>query len=172
MAERVTYPAAARRVASISEDVRMRKAMVLAIMIGAMSLAGCKKQVPTDIVQKSLRNALRTHAPNTTSAMCGAPVKGLINANITNVVRAKDGTTGTAHISGAPWTAPGAPASCEGDLEFKYTYSQKTTGPRKRRTTTTTWFLDHVKLTAVQTKGVTFKPVDESSSDEDDDDNK
>ena len=147
----------------------MRKAIVLAVMLGAMSLLGCKKQVPTDIVQKSLRNALRTHAPLTTSGMCGASVKGLINANVTNVVRGKDGTSGTAHVSGAPWAAPGAPSNCEGDVEFKYTYTQKTTGPRKRRTTTTTWFLDHVKLTAVQTKGVVFKAVDENSSDEDED---
>ena len=146
----------------------MRKAMVLAVMLGAMSLLGCKKQVPTDIVQKSLRNALRLHAPQTTSAMCGATVKGLINANVTNVVRKPDGATGTAHISGAPWTAPGAPANCEGDVEFKYTYTQKTTGPKKRRTTTTTWFLEHIKLTAVQTKGVVFKSVDENASDDDD----
>ena len=146
----------------------MRKALVLAVMLGAMSLMGCKKQVPTDIVQKSLRNALRLHAPLTTSGMCGVPVKGLINANVTSVTRSKDGVSGTAHVSGAPWAAPGAPANCEGDVEFKYTYTQKTTGPRKRRTTTTTWFLDRVKLTAVQTKGVPFKAVDESSSDDDD----
>lgn len=141
---------------------------ILAVM-SAMSLMGCKKQVPTDIVQKSLRNALRLHAPLTTSGMCGATVKGLINANVTNVVRKPDGVTGTAHISGAPWTAPGAPALCEGDVEFKFTFSQRTTGPRKRKTTTTTWFLDHVKLTGVQTKGVTFKSVDENATDDDDD---
>lgn len=147
----------------------MRKAMVLAVMLGAMSLCGCKKQVPTDIVQKSLRNALRLHAPQTTSAMCGVTVKGLVNANITNVVRKPDGTSGTAHVSGAPWATPGAPSNCEGDVEFKYTYTQKTTGPSKRRKTTTTWFLDHIKLTAVQTKGVIFKTVDENASDDDDD---
>src|SRR3954462_630952 len=105
MHERVTYAAAIRRVPSVAEGVRMRKAMVLAVMLGAMSLLGCKKQVPTDIVQKSLRNALRLHAPQTTSGMCGASVKGLINANVTNVVRGKDGTSGTAHVSGAPWAA-------------------------------------------------------------------
>lgn len=134
-----------------------------------MSLVGCKKQVPTDIVQKSLRNALRLHAPQTTSAMCGANVKGLMNANVTNVVRKPDGVTGTAHISGAPWSAPGAPPLCEGDVEFKYTFTQRTTGPRSRKTKTTTWFLDHVKLTAVQTRGVVFKSIDENASDEDDD---
>ena len=150
----------------------MRKGMVLALIVGVMSLTGCKKQVPTDIVQKSLRNALRLHAPQTTSAMCGVAVKGLVNANITNVQRGKDGSNGTAHVSGSPWATPGAPANCEGDVEFKYTYTQKTTGPRKRKTTTTTWYLDHVKLTAVQTKGVTFKSVDENASDEDDDDGK
>lgn len=146
----------------------MSKGIVLALMVGVMSLTGCKKQVTTDIVQKSLRNALRLHAPATTSAMCGLNVKGLVNANITNVVRSKDGSSGTAHVGGAPWTAPGAPANCEGDVEFKYSYAPKTTGPRKRKTTTTTWYLDHIKLTAVQTKGVTFKSVDENASDDDD----
>jgi len=146
----------------------MRKGMVLVLIVGVMSLTGCKKQVPTDIVQKSLRNALRLHAPATTSALCGLNVKGLVNANITKVVPSQDGSSGTAHVSGAPWTAPGAPASCEGDVEFKYSYTQKTTGPRKRKTTTTTWYLDHIKLTAVQTKGVTFKSVDENASDDDD----
>jgi hypothetical protein len=147
----------------------MRKAMVVAVMLGAMSLLGCKKQVPTDIVQKSLRNALRLHAPQTTSAMCGANVKGLVNANVTSVVRKPDGVTGTAHISGAPWSSPGAPPLCEGDVEFKYTFSQRTSGSRKRKTTTTTWFLERVKLTAVQTKGVAFKSVDETANDEDED---
>jgi hypothetical protein len=104
--------------------------------------------------------------------MCGATVKGLTNANITNVQRKPDGASGTAHVSGAPFATPGAPSNCEGDVEFKYSYTQKTTGPRKRRTTTTTWYLDNVRLTGVQTKGVTFKPVTENSSDEDEDDNK
>jgi hypothetical protein len=140
---------------------------VVAVMIGAMSLMGCKKQVPAEIVQKSLRNALRVNAPLTTSGMCGVGVKGLINANITNVVRKPDGVTGTAHVSGAPWTSPGAPANCEGDVEFKFTFTKKTRGSAARRKTTTTWFLDRVKLTAVQTRGVAFKPIDESSSDDD-----
>ena len=140
---------------------------VLVVMIAGVSLTGCKKQVPTDIVQNSLRNALRLHAPQTTSAMCGANVKGLINANVTAVTRKPDGVTGNAHISGAPWTAPGAPPLCEGDVEFKYTYSQKTSGSRKRRTTNTTWFLEHVKLTGVQTRGVSFKSVDEDANDDD-----
>jgi hypothetical protein len=143
----------------------MRKGMVLALIAGAMSLTGCKKQVPTDIVQKSLRSALRLHAPATTSGMCGANVKGLINASITNVQRKPDGSTGTAHISGAPFSTPGGPANCEGDVEFKYTYTQKTTGPRKRKTT---WYLEHIKLMGVQTKGVTFKTVDENATDDDD----
>jgi hypothetical protein len=142
---------------------------ILTVMIAGMSLTGCKKQVPTDIVQKSLRNALRLHAPQTTSAMCGANVKGLINANVTSVTRKPDGVTGNAHISGAPWSAPGAPPLCEGDVEFKYTFTQKTTGSKKRKSTTTTWFLEHVKLTAVQTKGVGFRSVDEDASDDDDD---
>ena len=146
----------------------MRNGLVLALIVGSMSLMGCKKQVPTDIVQKSLRNALRLHAPATTSGMCGLNVKGLVNANITNVQRKPDGSSGTAHISGSPWATPGSPANCEGDVEFKYTFTQRTTGSRKRRNTTTTWYLEHVKLTAVQTKGVVFKSVDENATDDDD----
>ncbi|MBX3186366.1 MAG: hypothetical protein KF819_05090 [Labilithrix sp.] len=139
------------------------------MMVSAVTLSGCKKQVPTDIVQRSLRNALRTHAPLTTSAMCGVTVKGLINANITNITRKPDGVTGTAHISGAPWLARGAPAVCEGDVEFKYSSTSRTSGTRKRKTTTTTWSLEHVKLIAVQTRGVAFKSVDEDADDDDDD---
>ena len=100
--------------------------------------------------------------------MCGTTVRGLISANVMKVQRKPDGASGTAHISGTPFASPGAPATCEGDVEFKYTFTQKTTGPRKRRTTTTTWYLDHIKLTAVQTKGVVFKSVDENASDDDD----
>mgnify|MGYP001222998306 CR=1 FL=1 len=148
----------------------MHKGIGLALIVGVMSLTGCKKQVPTDIVQKSLRSALRFHAPATTAGMCGANVKGLLNATVTNVKRATDGSSGTAHISGAPRATPGAPPVCDGDVEFKYSYTKRTTGPRQRKTTTTTWFLDHIKLTAVQTKGVTFKAVDENATDGDDDD--
>lgn len=147
---------------------RMRQSLLLLIGLGSLMLTGCKKQVPTDIVQKSLRSALRIHAPATTSAMCGLQVKGLVNANITNVVRNKDGKSGTAHVSGAPWLVAGAPASCEGDVEFQYTYTQRTSGSSKKRSTTTTWYLDKIKLVAVQTKGVTLKPVEENSNDEDD----
>lgn len=148
----------------------MRKVWVVAVLFGAMSMMGCKKQVPTDIVQKSLRNAMR-HAPATASAMCGANVRGLVNANITEVKRGKD-NKGTAHVSGAPWLSPGAPKRCEGDVEFEYTYSQKTRGVR-RKVTTTTWYLQHLRLVAVQTPGVAWanKPVDEDPDDDDDDDN-
>ena len=148
----------------------MRKGLLaLGVVIGAMLLTGCKKQVPTDIVQRSLRSALRTHAPITTSAMCGVTVKGLINANISNIQRKPDGVTGTAHISGAPFLAPGAPSNFEGDVEVKYSSTSKTSGTRKRKTTTTTWYLDHIKLVAVQTKGVGFKPAEEDEDNDDDD---
>lgn len=144
----------------------MRKPLVALTMLSALSLFGCKKQVPTDIVQKSLRNALR-HAPLTSSAMCGASVRGLPNATITISKRGSN-NTGVAHVVGAPWMAPGAPSKCEGDVEFAYSYSQKRTGYRGR-TRTTTWYLDKMKLVGVQTPGVTLKSVDESNVDDDDD---
>lgn len=146
----------------------MRKVLVAAVVVvGAFSLMGCKRQVPNDIVQKSLRGALSTHSPLTTSAMCGAKVKGLVGATIT-VKEKRPDNTGVAHVRGMPWAAPGAPSMCEGDVEFKYSYTSKTTG-YKRKTTTTTWYLEHVKLLAVQTPGVKGGPVDEDPDGDDDD---
>jgi hypothetical protein len=145
----------------------MRRALVLTAIVGAMSLFGCKRSVPNDIVQKSIRGAMSTHAPNTASAMCGAKVKGLIAATVT-IKEKKADNTGTAHVRGAPWMAPGAPSFCEGDVEFKYTYTSKTTG-YKKKTTTTTWYLEHVKLVAVQTPGVKGATVDEDPDGDDED---
>ena len=63
--------------------------------------------------------------------------------------------------------APGAPSTCEGDVEFKYSYTSKTRG-YKRKTTTTTWYLEYVKLVAVQTPGVKGSSVDEDPDGDDD----
>lgn len=146
----------------------MRKALVFVTMFVALSGAGCKKKVPNDIVQKTLKGALSGHAPATTSAMCGTRVKGLPTPTIT-VTSMKPDNTGLAHVKGAPWLAAGAPPVCEGDIEFKYTYTSKTTG-YKRKTTTTTWYLEHVKLLAVQTPGVANATADEDPDGDGDDD--
>lgn len=144
----------------------MRNALVFATIIAAVSLFGCKKKVPDDIVQKSLKSALSTHAPTTTSAMCGAKVRGLTNATITVKSKTAD-NTGVAHVKGTPWLAPNTPPSCEGDIEFKYSSTSKTSGVR-RKTTTTTWYLEHVKLLAVQTPGVANVTADEDPDGDDD----
>lgn len=144
----------------------MRMGVIAAVALLALTQVGCKKQVPNDIVQKSLTNALR-HAPNTSTAMCGAAVRGLVSSTISNIKRGAD-NKGTAHVKGTPWLAKSAPSSCEGDVEFHYSYTTKTTGYR-RKVTTTTWSLDDMKLLAVQTKGVTFKPVEEKPDDGDED---
>ena len=144
----------------------MRKVVLVAAIFGALTMTGCKRQVPNDIIQKSLKNALTFGAPNTTSGMCGTNVRGLVGPSIT-VTKKNPDNSGTAHISGSPiGGGVGAPSRCEGDVEFHYTYTTKTTGIR-RKTTTTTWYLSNIKLTAVQTKGVTFHPVDEAANDED-----
>ena len=143
----------------------MRKGLFVVIVLAAMSTLGCKKSVPNDIVQKTLRGALSQHAPSTTSAMCGVPVRGLIGASIT-VKQKNPDNTGIAHVRGVPWTAPRAPAFCEGDVQFKYSYTAKTTG-YKRKTTTTTWYLEHVKLVAVQTPGVANSSIDEDPDGDD-----
>jgi hypothetical protein len=149
------------------EEVVMRKVLMAAVVLAAMSTLGCKKTVPNDIVQKTMRGVLTSHAPITTSGMCGVKVRGLSTAVITVKTKNAD-NTGVAHIRGTPWLGPGTPAFCEGDVGFKYTYSSKTTG-YKRKTTTTTWQLEHVKLLAVQTPGVIFTPIDEDPDGEDDD---
>jgi hypothetical protein len=140
----------------------MNKWVAVAIL-SSVGLFGCKKQVPTDIVQKSLTSSLR-HAPQTASAMCGATTRGLASSTIT-VTKRGEKNSGIAHVKGSPWPGQGVPSTCEGDVEFAYTYESKKIGRRTR----TTWFLEHLKLTAVQTKGVTFKPVEEKVADDDDD---
>jgi hypothetical protein len=52
---------------------------------------------------------------------------------------------------------------CEGDLTYAFSYKSRTIGKR----TTVTWSLDDIKLTAVQTPGVNFKPVEEKPDDND-----
>lgn len=148
----------------------MRNALLVTVVaLSAVSLVGCKKQVPRDIVQKSIKNAIRV-APMTASAMCGTTVRGLANATI-SVKDSKKDNTGTAHIVGYPMggTVGQTPTTCEGDVEYAYSFTSKTTGIKRKRTMTT-WYLDKLKLVAVQTKGVTFKPVEESANDQDDDD--
>lgn len=144
----------------------MRRLMLLLAFSG-LCLSGCKKTVPTDIVQKSMKNALLFHAPITVSAMCGAQTKGLTNAVVTNVVKGKE-NVGTAHVKGSPFLAPGTPPSCEGDFEFRYSYKTKSRRVGRKTVTDTYWTLEHLKLTAVQTPSVVFKAAEEDSSDEDD----
>jgi hypothetical protein len=136
------------------------------VMIGTLSLVACKKSVPNDIVQKSLKNAL-ARAPMTATNMCGVPVKGLTGVTV-NVTKRGENNTGVAHIKGTPLFAQGtAPSHCEGDVEFAYySYTARTTGYR-RKNTTTTWYLDNLNLIAVQTKGVTLKPTTEKPDDDD-----
>lgn len=130
----------------------MRKGLMGVLALVALTSTGCKKQVPNDIVQKTLKGALSSHAPATTSAMCGVKVRGLSNSTIT-VTKKNPDNTGVAHVKGTPWMAQGTPPFCEGDVEFRYSFTSKTTG-YKRKSTTTTWYLEQVKLTAVQTPGV------------------
>ncbi len=130
------------------------------VAVASLSLFGCKRQVPTDIVQKSLTSSLR-NAPMTASAMCGAQTRGFTSSTITITKRNPD-NTGVAHVRGTPWMGQGVPSSCEGDVEYRYTYSTRKIG----RNTRTTWYLEHLKLVAVQTKGVQLKQVDETVDDQ------
>jgi len=149
--------------------------LVLAVMVGGagVSASGCKffeKKVPDDIVQKALTQTLR-HAPYTASAMCGADIRGFANSTVTIKSRGEK-STGVAHVKGTPWPSASddVPSSCEGDIEFAFSYSTKTYGTKRNRRTETTWFLDKMLLVAVQTKGVKFKEAKEEKPDENADD--
>jgi len=146
----------------------MRRWLAIAVMFTAAFSTGCKKQVPNDIVQQSLRGALHTHAPKTTSAMCGTNVRGLLGATITVKSKTAD-NVGVAHIRGMPVGGFKAPTFCEGDVEFKFSSSTKRSGYRGR-SSTTTWYLDHVKLIAITTPGVKAVSVDEDPDGDDDND--
>jgi len=131
-----------------------------------LSATGCQRSVPEDIINKSLSSALRS-APATASAMCGVAVKGLSSVTVT-VKKRGEKNTGVAHIVGQPWLTKGAPDRCEGDVEYAYSYTTKSSRTGRKRRTTVTWSLDSLKLVAVQTPGVTMKAVSETPPADDD----
>jgi hypothetical protein len=136
-----------------------KRCFVLAVLMGACALsAGCKKRVPNNVVSDALIDAMQRQAPKTVSAMCGARTKGLTRPEISNVrLDEEKPTQGIAHVKGAPWLTAGVtlPSSCEGDVEFRFASNTTTSKKGKIRTNKTTWFLEHIKLSAVQTTGVT-----------------
>lgn len=151
----------------------MRSLVKLVAMAGVFSLGvfgiGCKRQVPDDIIQKAMERSLRA-APATASAMCGGQTRGFTSVKIVSKTKKAD-NTGSAHIKGRPWmstTGAKLPTECEGDIDYAFTYTTKKIGRR----TNTTWYLDKMALTAVQTPGVTFKPASDTPVDDDDDDPK
>lgn len=146
------------------------KRLTLSFAVAALFVlpeAGCKRSVPNNIVEQSMSNALRS-SPTIPSAMCGVAVKGFASTSVSNIQRGED-NVGSAHLVGKPWPGQGQPASCEGDVKFKYSYTSKSSGSRRRRKTTVTWYLDKLELTAVQTPGVAFKPVADDKIDDSDD---
>lgn len=144
------------------------KLLVGATMALALVSSGCERKVPEDIVRKSMQSAMR-QAPNTTSAMCGVPVKGFATTEV-KITKRGEKNTGTAHLIGKPWPGLNLPKQCEGDVEYAYSYTSKTSRSGRRRQTTVTWSLEQLKLIAVQTPGVTFKAVQEAPPEADDGD--
>lgn len=146
---------------------------VSALLACTLVLGGCKREVPSNIVDSTMRKVFRTNLPYTSSAMCGQKVSGLSLSTVTVTAKGEN-LTGTAHVKGTATGAKG-PVTCEGDVDFKYTTTTSTKkkgiGKKKKTTTTTHWWLQTVKLKAVQTPGVTFTPPpDEAPPDTDDDD--
>jgi hypothetical protein len=147
----------------------MRSVLIPSLAIlASIGLVGCKKTVPNDIIQKSFTNALR-HAPNTASAMCGANTRGFTSVRVT-VTKKLPENKGSVHVKGTPWFGPGVPSECEGDIDYAYSYQSKTRKVGRNTRTDTTWYLDQMTLTAVQTKGVTFKSVNEQANEDEEDD--
>lgn len=132
-----------------------------------LSTSACKRSVPEDIVDKSLRRTL-LNAPGIASAMCGVPVRGFSSVKAT-ITKRGENNTGTAHLVGTPWLGKGTPPQCEGDVEYAYSYTSKTSRSGRRRQTNVTWSLDALKLVGVSTPGVTLKPVTEAPAAGDDD---
>ncbi|MDB4935447.1 MAG: hypothetical protein JWP87_2419 [Labilithrix sp.] len=112
-----------------------------ALTVTAAALVACSDKVPTDVVQSMLRIGLAGHASGVASQLCGVKVHGIADANVTRIVLAKDGKSGTAHVSGAPTsTTPlpaGAPATCEGDVRFAF---------KRSKVTASGWSAVYVKL--------------------------
>lgn len=133
-----------------------------------LSASACKRTVPEDIVEKSLRRTLM-NATGIASAMCGVQVRGFSSVK-TTITKRGENNTGTAHLVGTPWLGKGTPPQCEGDVEYAYSYTSKTSRVGRRRHTNVTWSLDALKLVGVNTPGVTFKPVTEAPADDDGDD--
>src|SRR5687768_5043201 len=139
----------------------------LVVAAVAASSFGCKffeKKVPEDIVQKALSGSLK-HMPNTASAMCGGTTRGFQSATVSIKTRGEKNTV-VAHIKGKPFpsTDKDIAATCEGDVEYAFSFTTKAYGTGKKRRTETTWFLDKVKLVAVQTDGVKFKNAAEEAN--------
>jgi hypothetical protein len=134
------------------------------------SASACERKVPEDIVEKSLSRALM-NAPNLSSAMCGVQVRGFSSVKSTIKQRGEK-NTGVAHIVGTPWLGKDTPKSCEADVEYAYSYTSKSSRVGRKRRTNVTWSLESLKLVAVQTPGVTMKPVTEAPADDDGDDDK
>ncbi len=144
-----------------------------AALIGStLLLGGCKREVPSNIVDSTMRKVFLTNLPYTSSAMCGQKVTG-VSLNTVTVTAKGENLTGTAHVKGTA-TGPKGPLTCEGDVDFTYTTTtsskKKGIGKKKKTTTTTTYWLSTVKLKAVQTPGVTFTPPPDEKPPEDDGD--
>lgn len=149
----------------------MRNTLRISALLGlSLLLGGCKREVPSNIVDTTMRRTFLTNLPFTSSAMCGAKVTGL-SLNTVTVTRKGENLTGTAHVKGTA-TGPKGPLNCEGDVDFTYTTTSSTKkkgiGKKKKSTTTTTYWLSTIKLKAVQTPGVTFVPPPDEKPPEDD----
>jgi hypothetical protein len=129
------------------------------LVLAALPVAGCKRQVPDKIVQDVVKKFLR-HAPNTASAVCGFQRPGLTLSNV-KVTKKDAENKGTVHVTSSQQNGTKM-VNCEGDLSYAFSYKSRTIGKR----TTVTWTLDDIKLTAVQTPGVNFKPFVEKPDDD------
>lgn len=138
----------------------LRRIAPLFLAICALTAAGCKRQVPDKIVVDVVKKFLR-HAPNTSTAMCGFQRNGLLLADV-KVTKKDADNKGTVHVSSSQQNGTKM-VKCEGDLSYDFSYKSRTI----RKRTTVTWSLENIQLTAVQTPGVNFTPIQEKPGDDD-----
>jgi hypothetical protein len=143
----------------------------MALVVGGIGLSttGCQffeKKVPENIVSEVVGKVMKFNAPGIASAMCGGSTRGFTSVTVTIKSRGEK-NHGVVHVKGKPWMSADEelPSTCEGDMEYAFSFKTRTYGIGKRRRTETTWTLESLKLTAVQTKGVKFKEVDEKMDD-------
>lgn len=141
--------------------IRPRSWLTLSLCLLGLS-AGCQRKPSLSDVDAALRRSFVRTLPASSSALCGAAVRGIRLTIVTASTPPGDGRTGTAHVKGT--ADPGDGRTCEGDVDYtldwiatRSTRVRRVSGKFKRQTTQNGfWALKALSVRAVQTPGVTL----------------